>query len=161
WDEIARRGFGWWLARLETQLARFDLVRIDHFRALESYWAVPASAETARAGEWRKGRGAELLSGLRAKAGGLPLAAGDLGIITDEVRALRDRFGLPGMAVAQFAFDGHADNPHLPANHVRNSVAYTGTHDNDSTVGWYAALDSQARDTVQRTLSLAAPPAVP
>jgi 4-alpha-glucanotransferase len=161
WDAMERRRFGWWLARLETELERFDLVRIDHFRALESYWAVPAGANTARDGEWRKGRGAELLTALRAKHGDLPLVAEDLGIITDEVRALRDRFELPGMVVAQFAFDGHADNPHLPANHVRNSVAYTGTHDNDTTVGWYAGLDALARETVQRTLKLDAPPAVP
>jgi len=161
WDAMQRRGFDWWLVRLETQLERFDLVRIDHFRALESYWAVPAGAKTARGGEWRKGRGAELLTALRAKAGDLPLVAEDLGIITDEVRALRDRFDLPRMVVAQFAFDGRADNPHLPANHVRNSVAYTGTHDNDTTVGWYAGLDEHARDAVRRALALEAPPRVP
>ena len=161
WDAMRRRGFDWWLARLEAERERFDLVRIDHFRALDSYWAVPAGAKTAREGEWRKGSGAELLTALRAKHGDLPLVAEDLGIITDEVRALRDRFALPGMVVAQFAFDGHADNPHLPANHVRNSVAYTGTHDNDTTVGWYAGLDEQAREAVRRALSLDARPPVP
>ena len=161
WDAMERRDFDWWVARIETQLERFDLLRLDHFRALESYWAVPADAKTARGGEWRKGRGAELLTALRAKHGDLPLVAEDLGIITDEVRALRDRFELPCMVVAQFAFDGHADNPHLPANHVRNSVAYTGTHDNDTTVGWYAALDEPARAEVSRALKLDAPPAVP
>jgi 4-alpha-glucanotransferase len=161
WDAMQRRGFDWWLARIEAELERFDLVRIDHFRALESYWAVPGGAKTAREGEWRRGRGEELLGALRAKHGELPLVAEDLGIITDEVRALRDRFHLPGMAVAQFAFDGKADNPHLPANHVPSSVAYTGTHDNDTTVGWYAGLSDAARAEVQRTLHLSAPPRVP
>jgi len=161
WDAMQQRGFAWWLARIEAQLERFDLVRIDHFRALESYWAVPAGAKTARAGEWRKGRGDELLTALRARDGQLPLVAEDLGIITDEVRALRDRFELPGMAVAQFAFDGKPDNPHLPANVVPRAVAYTGTHDNDTTIGWYAGLSDSAREGVQRALHLTAPPRVP
>ncbi len=161
WDALQRRGFDWWLARLEAQLARFDLVRIDHFRALESYWEVRAGAKTAREGVWRPGRGTELLTALRAKLGEIPLVAEDLGIITDEVRALRDRFELPGMVVAQFAFDGRADNPHLPVNHVPNSVAYTGTHDNDTTAGWWKGLDGGARDAVKRALGIADEPKVP
>ena len=158
---MEQRDFHWWLARIAAQLERFDLVRIDHFRALESYWAVPAGAKTAREGEWRKGCGDALLTALRAKHGELPLVAEDLGIITDEVRALRDRFQLPGMAVAQFAFDGKPDNPHLPANVVPRSVAYTGTHDNDTTVSWYAGLSDAERAGVQRALHLTAPPRVP
>jgi 4-alpha-glucanotransferase len=161
WSAMQRRGFDWWLERIEAQLERFDLVRLDHFRALESYWAVPADAKTAREGEWRKGVGDELLTALRAKHGELPLVAEDLGIITDEVRALRDRFELPGMAVAQFAFDGRADNPHLPANVVPRAVAYTGTHDNDTTVGWYSGLSDAQRAEVQRALHLTAPLRVP
>jgi 4-alpha-glucanotransferase len=161
WDEMQRDGFAWWLARLQAQLSRFDLVRIDHFRALESYWEVRAGAETAREGTWRKGRGAELLSAVRAKLGEIPLVAEDLGLITDDVRALRDRFELPGMVVAQFAFDGHADNPHLPANHVPNSVAYTGTHDNDTTIGWWAGVDGGARDAIRRALGLDGEPQAP
>jgi 4-alpha-glucanotransferase len=161
WDALQRRGFDWWLARLEGQLERFDLVRIDHFRALESYWEIRAGAKTAREGVWRKGRGVELLSALRLRLGEIPLVAEDLGIITDDVRALRDRFELPGMLVAQFAFDGKADNPHLPANHIRNAVAYTGTHDNDTTVGWYEDLDDAARREIERALDLDAPPKVP
>jgi 4-alpha-glucanotransferase len=161
WDAMQRRGFGWWIERIAAQLERFDLVRIDHFRALESYWAVPARARTAREGAWRKGCGDALLTALRAKHGELPLVAEDLGIITDEVRALRDRFHLPGMAVAQFAFDGKPDNPHLPANVVQRAVAYTGTHDNDTTVGWYGALSDSERAGVQRALHLTAPPQVP
>jgi 4-alpha-glucanotransferase len=161
WDSMQRSGFAWWLARLEAQLGRFDLVRIDHFRALESYWEVRAGAETAREGAWRKGRGAELLSAVRAKLGDIPLVAEDLGLITDDVRTLRDRFELPGMVVTQFAFDGRADNPHLPANHVMNSVAYTGTHDNDTTIGWWAGLDGGARDGVRRALGLEGEPQAP
>jgi 4-alpha-glucanotransferase len=161
WDAMQRDGFRWWLDRIRAQLARFDLVRIDHFRALESYWEVPADAKTAKTGVWRHGRGQELLTVLREQYGDLPLVAEDLGIITDEVRALRDRFGLPGMVVLQFAFDGSADNPHLPQLHRRNSVVYTGTHDNDTTVGWYASLDAHARAVVARFLDLPPGPAVP
>ncbi|MEO8463764.1 MAG: 4-alpha-glucanotransferase [Gammaproteobacteria bacterium] len=161
WDVMQRTGFRWWLDRLRAQLARFDLVRIDHFRALESYWAVPAGATTARSGAWRHGRGAELLTVLRSAYGDLPLVAEDLGIITDEVRALRDRFELPGMVVLQFGFDGSADNPHLPQQHKRNAVAYTGTHDNDTTVGWYAGLDGNARGVVSRMLGVPEHPVVP
>ncbi|HEY9182299.1 MAG TPA: 4-alpha-glucanotransferase, partial [Gammaproteobacteria bacterium] len=134
---------------------------IDHFRALESYWEVPAGAPTARTGQWRRGRGDALLTALREKLGGVPLVAEDLGIITDEVRALRDRFHLPGMVVLQFAFDGSADNPHLPQHHRQNAVVYTGTHDNDTTVGWYASLDSRTRDAVHRVLGVGAAPPVP
>lgn len=150
WQRMAERGFDWWLTRLAGQLARFDLVRIDHFRALESYWEVPAGAPTAREGVWRHGAGDALLGALQARLGELPLVAEDLGIITDEVRALRDRYALPGMVVLQFGFDGMPDNPHLPANHIERSVVYTGTHDNDTTVGWYRKLDDGARALVRR-----------
>ncbi len=161
WDAMRRAGFRWWVARMREQLARFDLVRIDHFRALESYWAVPAGASSARAGEWRHGSGDALLAALKAELGAMPLVAEDLGLITDEVRALRDRFSLPGMVVLQFAFDGSHDNPHLPGYHVPNSVVYTGTHDNDTTVGWYASLSPQARDVVHTMLGVGTSPPVP
>jgi 4-alpha-glucanotransferase len=161
WDAMRRRGFRWWLERMRDQLARFDLVRIDHFRALESYWAVPAGASSARMGQWRPGAGDELLTALRAELGAMQLVAEDLGLITDEVRALRDRFELPGMVVLQFAFDGSPDNPHLPRHHRRNAVVYTGTHDNDTTVGWYASLDANARDVVHGMLGLGPAPSVP
>lgn len=152
WDAMAGNDFAWWKARLQVQLARFDLLRIDHFRALESYWAVPADATTAREGQWRPGHGAALLESLARSYGELPLVAEDLGIITDSVRALRDRFALPGMAVLQFAFDGSPDNPHLPENCSVNTVIYTGTHDNDTSTSWYAGLDAAARTTVARML---------
>jgi 4-alpha-glucanotransferase len=161
WAALERAGFRWWIERLKAQLERFDLVRIDHFRALESYWEVPAGATTAKAGHWRPGRGAALLTAVRAALGELPIVAEDLGIITDDVRALRDRFGLPGMIVLQFAFDGSPANPHLPQQHRRNAVVYTGTHDNDTTVGWYRSLDANARGVVHRMLGVGDAPAVP
>jgi 4-alpha-glucanotransferase len=145
WNAMRRRGYRWWIERFERQLERFDLLRIDHFRALDSYWEIPAGAASARDGEWRRGYGAELLALLQQRLGRVPLVAEDLGIITDDVRALRDRFGLPGMAVLQFAFDGKDDNPHLPRHHRRNQVVYTGTHDNDTTVGWYLAQDEPTK----------------
>jgi 4-alpha-glucanotransferase len=161
WDALERSDFRWWLERIRFQLTRFDLVRIDHFRALESYWEVPADSVTARTGRWRHGRGDALLATLNAELGAMPLVAEDLGLITDEVRALRDRFELPGMVVLQFAFDGSPDNPHLPQHHRQNSVVYSGTHDNDTTVGWYASLDPHARDVVHGMLGVGASPAVP
>jgi 4-alpha-glucanotransferase len=161
WDALERSGFRWWLERIRSQLARFDLLRIDHFRALESYWAIPAGAATARLGEWQQGRGDALLKALRAEMGDIPLVAEDLGIITDAVRALRDEFVIPGMVVLHFAFDGSPDNPYLPARHVRNAVVYTGTHDNDTTVGWYAALDARAREIAHSTLGVGPTPPVP
>jgi 4-alpha-glucanotransferase len=161
WDAMERADFRWWIERIGAQLDRFDLLRIDHFRALESYWAIPAGAPTARLGQWRHGRGDALLEKLRARLGEVPLVAEDLGMITDEVQALRDKFTLPGMVVLQFAFDGSPDNPHLPALHERNAVVYTGTHDNDTTVGWYAALDSREREIVHRTLGVGPAPSVP
>jgi 4-alpha-glucanotransferase len=161
WDALERSGFRWWLDRIVAQLRHFDLLRIDHFRALESYWEIPAGASTARLGRWRQGRGDALLTALRARLGEIPLVAEDLGIITDEVRALRDRFELPGMVVLQFAFDGSPDNPHLPRHHRRNAVVYTGTHDNDTTVGWYASLDPQARKVVHHMLGVGPAPSVP
>jgi 4-alpha-glucanotransferase len=161
WEAMERTGFRWWLERIGAQLTRFDLLRIDHFRALESYWAIPADAHTARLGEWRHGRGDALLAALRARLGAIPLVAEDLGLITDEVRALRDRFDLPGMVVLQFAFDGSPDNPHLPEYHRENAVVYTGTHDNDTTVGWYASLEPRARDVVHAKLGVGLEPPVP
>lgn len=145
WAHMRATRFAWWDARIRTQLERFDLLRIDHFRGLESYWEVPSQARTAREGCWRPAEGAALLEHLREALQALPLVAEDLGVITPEVAALRDRFSLPGMRILQFAFDGSADNPYLPHNHVANSIVYTGTHDNDTTAGWYGALDPAAR----------------
>ena len=145
WERMRADGFQWWKERIRTQLTQFDLLRIDHFRGLEAYWEIPASAETAVAGQWRQAPGDELFRALRAEFGNLPLVAEDLGIITPEVETLRDTHGLPGMKVLHFAFGGGADNPYLPHNHVLNSVVYTGTHDNNTTLGWFAELDEQTR----------------
>ena len=133
------------MTRLATQLERFDLLRIDHFRGLESYWEIPAGAASARAGAWQPAAGAALLERVREHLGNLPLVAEDLGVITPAVDQLRGRFDLPGMRILQFAFDGSAGNPYLPHNHQARSVVYTGTHDNDTTRGWFEKLDANAR----------------
>ena len=148
WERMAADGFHWWHGRLATQLELFDLVRLDHFRGLEACWEIDAAEKTAVNGRWVKTPGRELLRSLAAAFDPLPLVAEDLGIITPEVEALRDEFALPGMRVLQFAFDGDAANPYLPHNHVHRSVVYTGTHDNDTTLGWYAALGDARRERV-------------
>jgi 4-alpha-glucanotransferase len=153
WDAMRADGFRWWVDRIRAQLRCFDLLRVDHFRALEAYWEVPASSATARDGHWRPAPGAELLAALGRELGEVPLVAEDLGHITPAVRALRDEFDLPGMLVLQFAFDGSPQNPYLPANHVENAVVYTGTHDNDTTLGWYSALDAGTRSRVDAALA--------
>jgi 4-alpha-glucanotransferase len=147
WQAMERTQFRWWLARVGAALARFDLLRLDHFRALSAHWAVPATAADARGGAWRSTPGEALLQHLARKFRDLPLVAEDLGVITADVVALKREFALPGMRVLQFAFDGDAANPHLPNLHERDSVVYTGTHDNDTARGWYSGLD---RDTARR-----------
>jgi 4-alpha-glucanotransferase len=135
WPAMQADGFAWWRARLAAHFEWFDLVRIDHFRGLQAAWVIPAHEATAIHGEWVKAPGAALLQAIADEMGELPLVAEDLGIITPDVTALRHRFGLPGMAVLQFAFDHHADNPHKPENVQPDTVYYTGTHDNDTTLG--------------------------
>lgn len=152
WDRMAADGYAWWRRRIARQRELFDLVRIDHFRGFEAAWHVPVEAETAREGRWVPGPGAALLQVLVTEAGPGRLVAEDLGVITPPVDALRREFGLPGMKVLQFAFDGDPDNPHLPARHEEQSVVYTGTHDNDTTVGWWAGLDRAARARVAEHL---------
>jgi 4-alpha-glucanotransferase len=124
-------------------------VRIDHFRGLAAYWAVPAGALTAREGSWFPAPGHALFEALRADFPNLPLVAEDLGVITPDVEQLRVSFGLPGMRVLQFGFDGSPDNPHLPQNYQRDVVAYTGTHDNDTTVGWFQSLAIEDAHRIQ------------
>jgi 4-alpha-glucanotransferase len=152
WDAMAADGFAWWRRRIARQRELFDLVRIDHFRGFEAAWHVPAGAATARDGWWVPGPGTEILSALVDTAGPGTLVAEDLGVITPEVEELRDRFGLPGMKVLQFAFDGNPDNPYLPYRHGEHSVVYTGTHDNDTTAGWWSTLDEETRDRVRSHL---------
>lgn len=153
WERHRSTGFHWWTARLRSELRRFDVLRVDHFRGLRAYWEVPAGAATAREGRWVEAPGDELLTTLAAACGGLPLVAEDLGTITPDVIALRERFGLPGMLILQFAFDGSPDNPYLPSNHREQAVVYPGTHDNDTLRGWYAHLDEQVRDRIRRQFS--------
>jgi len=146
WQALQRSDFAWWLARMRQQLARLDLLRIDHFRALAAHWAVPAGAADARGGEWLQTPGEELLKRMAGEFGELPLVAEDLGVITADVLALKHAFALPGMRVVQFAFDGDMTNVHLPHLHERECVVYTGTHDNDTTLGWYQSLDAATRE---------------
>ena len=152
WDRLAADGYRWWIERFRSQLDMFDIIRLDHFRGFEKYWEIPAASETAVDGCWRDGPGEALFLSLEAEFGALPLVAEDLGTITPEVDALRERFGMPGMKIMQFAFDGAADNPYLPGNHTENSVVYTGTHDNDTTLGWYEGLDEDAQQRIYELL---------
>jgi 4-alpha-glucanotransferase len=160
WDVMREDGFSFWRTRLKRQLERVDLLRIDHFRALAAHWAIPANAPDARGGAWKRTPGWALLRALRGELGGLPLVAEDLGVITPDVVDLRRGFGLPGMRVLQFAFDGANDNPHLPHMHERNAVVYTGTHDNDTALGWFQSLEGEAARHVASYLGLA-PAAAP
>jgi 4-alpha-glucanotransferase len=154
WDVIRRDHFKLWRDRVAAQMQRVDVLRIDHFRALAAYWSVPAGAPDARGGEWRPSPGEELMGILWDDLGDLPIVAEDLGVITPDVESLRKGFGLPGMRVLQFAFSGEATNPHLPHMHEHDSVVYTGTHDNDTTLGWYSTLPEQARRGVDDFLRL-------
>lgn len=139
WSAHLDEDFAWWTARMKGTTDRVDLVRLDHFRGFESFWAVPADAPTAAFGRWMKSPGYEFLNALRKGLGGLPLIAEDLGDITPEVQALRDAFNLPGMRILQFAFgDDPLASEYLPYRHIPHCVVYTGTHDNDTTKGWFA-----------------------
>lgn len=148
WDAMQADGFRWWVQRVRHELQRFDLLRLDHFRGLVATWSIPEWATSARDGEWCDAPGRELLTTLEREWGALPLVAENLGEITPEVEKLRRDFGLPGMHVFQFAFDGLPDNPHRPGNHEEQGVAYTGTHDNDTTLGWFRSLAPEVRRAV-------------
>jgi 4-alpha-glucanotransferase len=170
WDVMAQQGYAWWIERCRAAFQLYDYVRIDHFRGFEAYWEVPASEPTAVNGTWVKGPNKALFQAIKnalaapaapaqasapaaptakaAAAASLPIVAEDLGIITPEVEALRDAFGFPGMRVLQFAFVADTSSNFLPHNYVRNTVAYAGTHDNDTTVGWFEKLDAPTRQQV-------------
>jgi 4-alpha-glucanotransferase len=152
WSALRERGYRWWLERLRRNLAMFDVVRLGHFRGFVAFWAVPAGAADARSGRWRRGPGLELFTACQRELGeDLPLVAEDLGVITRPVEALRDRLRLPGMLVLQFGFGPGAArfSPHAPANHLRDRVVYTGTHDHDTAAGWYAGLPPATRARVE------------
>ncbi|MDO3643687.1 malto-oligosyltrehalose synthase [Mucilaginibacter sp. L3T2-6] len=150
WDKLKAQNYSWWAERMRQNVAMFDLVRLDHFRALSAYWSVPAAEETAINGKWEPGPGVDLFNVLKRELGKLPFVAEDLGDIDDAVYALRDAFGLPGMKVLQFAFGGSmAASPHIPHNYTPNHIVYTGTHDNNTTTGWYQhECDKTARKNI-------------
>ena len=137
WDRMARSGYGWWIERFRASLDLVDVIRVDHFRGFDAYWEVPATEKTAVKGRWAPGPGADLFVAVEEALGQLPIIAEDLGLITPPVVELRDRFEFPGMRIFQFGFGSDAKNPFLPHNYVPNCVVYTGTHDNDTTLGWF------------------------
>ena len=155
WPAHKRTGYAWWISRIKAQLSLCDILRIDHFRAFQDYWSIPADAETALEGHWEPGPREGFFDALKEALGDdLPIIAEDLGLITEGVVALRDYTGLPGMKVLQFAFDGNPGNVHLPYNTTTaNCVAYTGTHDNNTTVGWYKEADEKTKDVVRRFMN--------
>ncbi|MCA9191627.1 MAG: 4-alpha-glucanotransferase [Planctomycetales bacterium] len=137
WEAISANNYRWWIQRFRMAFQTYDLLRIDHFRGFESYWAVPGDAKTAVSGRWEPGPGAALFRRAEAELGPLPIIAEDLGLITDEVHHLREELGFPGMRVLQFGFDSQSDLYHRPESYPENSAAYTGTHDNETIIGWY------------------------
>ncbi len=153
WEFMQETRFDWWVKRMRANLDMYDYVRVDHFRGFESYWAVPADEETAENGRWIKAPGRALFQTLREQiSNALPILAEDLGVITPQVEELRDSFSLPGMKILHFAFESDADNAYLPHNHIQNSVTYTNTHDNDTTKGWFDALNEQTQANVKKYL---------
>lgn len=155
WKEHKKQGYKWWIARIKTQFTQVDYLRIDHFRGFESYWAVPAGEETAVNGQWKKGPGVELFNAIKKELGDdMQIFAEDLGVITPEVEVLRDECGFPGMKVLQFGFEAWPHDPFYPHNFkTTNCICYTGTHDNDTTIGWYGSVKEEARDRVRRYLN--------
>ena len=154
WDVLAAPDangvrFGWWVDRIRRAVGLYDIVRLDHFRGFEAYWAIPAEEETAINGEWIKAPGLELFRALEAALGPLPLVAEDLGLITPEVEALRLELGMPGMKVLQFGFSNKGAHTHLPQQFTAGTVAYTGTHDNDTTQGWWNAASEKVREAAE------------
>jgi 4-alpha-glucanotransferase len=152
WEAMRQSGYRWCIDRLRCLLAHVDVIRLDHFRGFVAAWHVPSDAPTAQTGQWVPGPGAEFFTAVQRELGGLPFIAEDLGLITPDVCALRDQFHLPGTKVLQFAFDGHGDNPHLPANYPPNAVVYTGTHDNNTTRGWFEESPEPVRQNLWRSL---------
>jgi 4-alpha-glucanotransferase len=140
WDSMAADGYSWWIERFRAAFCMFDLLRVDHFRGFEAYWEIPEGEKTAQKGKWIKGPGSDIFSAVEAKLGKLGILAENLGVITPGVEAIRERFGFPGMAILQFAFGNDPQGPGFrPHNYSRNLVAYTGTHDNDTVVGWWTS----------------------
>ena len=149
WDVLEASGFDWWVDRIRRACELYDIVRLDHFRGFEAYWAIPADEETAINGSWVKAPGLKLFRALEAALGPLPLVAEDLGLITPEVEALRRTMRMPGMKVIQFGFSDASAHMHLPHQYTVDTVAYTGTHDNDTTQGWWNTIDAETRAAVE------------
>lgn len=160
WEQLQKEDFKWWVQRFQTMLDYVDLIRIDHFRGFQAYWAVKQGETTAINGEWIEAPGEVFFKVLNKKLGSLPIIAEDLGEITPEVEALRDRFKFPGMKILQFAFGSGSNNPFLPFNYQSNSVVYTGTHDNDTIVGWFNKLSRREQEKVLRYLGCTSPDGV-
>ncbi len=157
WEHLQKTNFQWWVKRFQVMLDYVDLIRIDHFRGFEAFWAVPQGEETALNGEWVKALGDELFEVIRDKLGKLPVLAEDLGMITPEVESLRDKYEFPGMKVLHFAFGSDPGNPFLPFNYPRNCIVYTGTHDNNTTAGWFANLPDWERQKLIDYLGCVSP----
>jgi len=151
WERMRADGFAWWVERVRATLQTVDIVRIDHFRGFVACWEIPGGDQTAERGRWVEAPGRELFIAIRNDLGELPIIAEDLGVITPEVEKLRDDFGFPGMRILQFAFSSDARNHDLPHNYHSNVVVYSGTHDNDTTVGWFQSVagEGSTRDAAQ------------
>jgi len=154
WDIHKKSGYEWWIKRINSVLKKVDIIRLDHFRGFEAYWEVPYGNPTAEIGRWVKGPGKDFFITVKATLGDLPIIAEDLGVITDEVVAIRDGFRLPGMKILQFAFSDDPDDAFLPHNYPINCFAYTGSHDNDTTKGWFSNASEQEKDFCRRYLSV-------
>ncbi|KYC44176.1 4-alpha-glucanotransferase [Scytonema hofmannii PCC 7110] len=157
WEELKKQDYNWWVGRFQALLDYVDVIRIDHFRGFEAYWAVPQGEETAINGEWLKAPGEELFEAIKLRLGKLPIMAEDLGLITPEVEALRDKYEFPGMKILQFAFGSDAGNPFLPFNYSRNFIVYTGTHDNDTTISWFNQATEYEKQYVLNYLGCLSP----
>ncbi len=157
WEKLQQLNFKWWVQRFEAMLDYVDIIRIDHFRGFQAYWAVEQGETTAMNGRWIEAPGEALFQALNQNLGKLPVLAEDLGVITPEVEDLRDKFEFPGMKILQFGFGSDPGNPYLPFNYQRNCVVYTGTHDNDTTVGWFNQLSEHERESVLTYLGCVSP----
>lgn len=154
WDIMKENGFQWWIDRIKSNLKLADIIRIDHFRGFAAYWGVPAGEETAINGQWYPSPGKELFTAIKDNLGSLPIIAEDLGIITPDVDELREHFNFPGMKILQFAFTAGVESNHMPHMYQKNLVVYTGTHDNNTTIGWYKSLNEDDKNLVKNYVNI-------
>jgi 4-alpha-glucanotransferase len=156
WDVLRKRNYDWWIQRIRKNMELFDLLRLDHFRAFASYWEVPGHETTAINGKWKKGPGQDFFSRVTKKLGDLPFVAEDLGDVDENVYELRDKYEFPGMKILQFAFsEGNGSSPYLPNNYTSNFIVYTGTHDNNTSRGWFKELTTKERTFISSYLGKA------